>query len=135
MEQAIRRRTMQVTVVCLVAAGILLVLGVAGASASPVLVAALLAIAAGLYLTRPSTSIGVVAGIDVDGLLSMLWVAPALAALPVLLELSATPEELQALGGLLGLAGMANYFLRPLYLLTYAAGAKLSALAGGPTRP
>jgi len=135
MEQAIRRRTMQVTVVCLVAAGVLLALGVARATASLVLAAALLAIAGGLYLTRPSPSIGFVAGIDVDGVLSTLWVAPALAALPILLELGATPAELQALGGLVGLAGMANYFLRPLYLLVYAVGTKLVALAGGPTRP
>lgn len=126
---------MQVTVVCLVAAGILLGLGVVGATASLLLAAALLVIAAGLYLARPSPSVGSVAGIDVDGVLSTLWVAPALAALPVLLELGATPEELQALGGLVGLAGMANYFLRPLYLLVYAVGRKLSALAGGPTRP
>ena len=126
---------MQVTAVCLVAAGILLGLGVVGATASPVLAAVLLALAGGLYLTRPSPALGVVAGVDVDGLLSTLWLAPALAALPVLLEPGATPAEVQALGGLLGLAGMANYFLRPLYLLTYAAGAKLSALAGGPTGP
>jgi len=135
MQQAIRRRTMQVTAVCLVAAGILLGLGVVGATASPVLAAVLLALAGSLYLTRPSPALGVVAGVDVDGLLSTLWLAPALAALPVLLEPGATPAEVQALGGLLGLAGMANYFLRPLYLLTYAAGAKLSALAGGPTGP
>jgi hypothetical protein len=43
-------------------------------------------------------------------------------------EPSATPAEVQALGGLLGLVGMANYFLRPLYLFAYDL---LETLRGG----
>lgn len=120
METAIRTGTMQVTVLCLVAAGTLLALGAIGIPASLGLLAFLLALSAGLYYTRPDATGGHVLGIDVDSLLATLWLAPALAALPVLLEPTATAEELQALGGLVGLAGMVNYFLRPVYLLGYS---------------
>lgn len=132
MEMAIRRVTMQVTVVCLVASATLLALGLAGATASLVLVGLLIALTAGLYRTRPSPSIGYVLGIDVDAVLESLWVAPAVAAVPLVVELGATPAEMQALGGLLGLAGMANYFLRPLYLLGYSVVASLTDGTGGP---
>ncbi len=111
---------MQVTVLCLVAAGILLALGAAGVPASVPLLGLLLALSAGLYYTRPDADGGRVLGIDVDSLLSTLWLAPALAALPVLLEPAASAEELRALGGVVGLAGMLNYFLRPVYLLGYS---------------
>ena len=120
METAIRTGTMQVTALCLVAAGTLLALGLAGIPASPALLLFLLALSAGLYYTRPDADGGRVLGIDVDSLLSTLWLAPALAALAVLLEPAASAEELQALGGLVGLVGMLNYFLRPVYLLAYS---------------
>ena len=97
------------TVLCLVAAGILLALGAAGIPASLGLLVFLLVLSAGLYYTRTDADAGRVLGIDVDGLLSALWLAPALAALPVVLELTASAEELQALGGLVGLVGMLNY--------------------------
>ncbi|WP_276273156.1 hypothetical protein [Haloarcula litorea] len=119
-EQAIRSGSTQVTLLLLVSAGLLLALGLAGLAGSLALVALLGGLAAGLYLTRPDESrLGSVAGVDLDGLLASLWLAPAVAAVPVVLELGATPEEVQALGGLLGLTGMANYFLRPLYLIGY----------------
>ncbi|MFC6756817.1 MULTISPECIES: hypothetical protein [Haloarcula] len=120
MERAIRTGTMQVTALCLVAAGILLALGAAGVPGSLPLLGLLLALSAGLYYTRPDARMGRVAGIDVDSLLSTLWLAPALAALAVAFESTASPAELQALGGLVGLAGMLNYFLRPMYLLAYS---------------
>jgi hypothetical protein len=34
----------------------------------------------------------------------------------------ASPGEVQALGGLLGLVAMANYFFRPVYYAVYATG-------------
>jgi len=119
MEMAIRRGTLQVTAVCLLASAMVLSLGVVGATATPLLVVIFLALSAGLYYSRPDAAVGYVYGLDVDGLLDALWLAPAVAAVPLLLELGATPGEMQALGGLLGLAGMANYFLRPIYLLAY----------------
>ncbi|GGN99844.1 hypothetical protein [Haloarcula pellucida] len=130
-EMAIRSATMQVTILLLVAAGLLLALGVAGVPASLPLVVLLLALAGGLYLTRPDEGgVGFVVGIDVDSLLDSLWLAPAIAAAPLVLELGATPEEVQALGGLLGLAGMANYFLRPVYLLAYGLVRSLTGDSG-----
>ncbi len=120
METAIRTGTMQVTVLCLVAAGILLALGTAGVPASLPLLGLLVALSAGLYYTRPDVTAGRVLGVDVGSLLSTLWLAPALAALAVLLEPAASTEELRALGGVVGLAGMLNYFLRPVYLLCYS---------------
>ena len=45
-----------------------------------------------------------------------LWLAGGLAALVAIVGPAATPEELGALGGVLGLVGMVNYFLRPVYL-------------------
>jgi hypothetical protein len=120
MERAIRTGTMQVTALCLVAAGMLLALGLAGTGASLALVGIFLALSAGLYLTRSTPGVGQIVGVDVDSLLASLWLAPVLAALPLVLEPAASPEELQALGGLLGLVGMVNYFLRPVYLLGYS---------------
>ncbi|WP_262179363.1 hypothetical protein [Haloarcula laminariae] len=120
METAIRTGAMQVTVLCLVAAGTLLALGAAGVPASPALVVFLVALSAGLYYTRPDATAGRVLGLDVDSLLSALWLTPALAAVPVLLEPTASAEELGALGGVIGLVGMLNYFLRPVYLLGYS---------------
>jgi len=121
---------MQVTMLCLVAAGILLALGVAGIPASPALLLFLLALSAGLYYTRPDASVGQVLGIDVDGLLSTLWLAPALAAVTIVFEPSASAAELQALGGLVGLVGMLNYFLRPVYLLAYSLVETIQKLGG-----
>lgn len=126
METAIRRGTTQVTVVFLVAAGIVLALGLVGARATPFIVAVCVGLACGLYLTRPDTELGGVLGVDIDGLLETLWLAPAVAAVPLVFELGATAAEMQALGGLLGLAGMVNYFLRPLYLVVYSVAAALS---------
>jgi hypothetical protein len=133
MEMAIRRGTLQVTAVCLLASAMVLSLGLVGATASPLLVVVFLALSAGLYYSRPDASVGYVYGLDVDGLLDALWLAPAVAAVPLLLELGATPGEMQALGGLLGLAGMANYFLRPVYLLAYGLVRSVTEKTSGPT--
>ncbi|GAA3869767.1 hypothetical protein [Haloarcula argentinensis] len=120
MEAAIRHGTMQVTVLLLVAAALAIGFGVAGVGASLPIVVGLLVLAAVLFVARPDEDrFGPVAGVDMDGIVQSLWLAPLITALPLLVRLSATPGEMQAIGGLLGLAGMANYFLRPVYLLGY----------------
>jgi hypothetical protein len=120
-EAAIREGSLQVTALLLIAAGVLLALGFAGVGGSYFLVASLVALGLVLYAVRPeSHALGRVGGVNLDHLLDSLWVAFVVAALPLMFEPSATPAEVQALGGLLGLAGMANYFVRPLYLLAYS---------------
>jgi hypothetical protein len=120
METAIQTGTMQVTVLCLVASGTLLALGTAGVPASLALIAFLLMLSAGLYSTRPDDDGGRLLGIDIGRLFATLWLAPAISALAVVVEPTASPEELLVLGGVVGLAGMLNYFLRPVYLLVYS---------------
>ncbi|MDT3434047.1 hypothetical protein [Haloarcula sp. 1CSR25-25] len=119
-EAAIRHGTIQVTVLLLVAAALAIGFGVAGVGASLPVVAGLLALTVVLYVARPDGDrFGSAGGVDVDGIVQALWLAPLVTALALVVRLSATPGEMQAIGGLLGLAGMANYFLRPLYLLGY----------------
>ncbi|WP_336336179.1 hypothetical protein [Haloarcula brevis] len=119
-EAAIRHGTMRVTVLLLVAAALAIGLGAAGRGASLPIIAGLLALTAVLYAARSDADrFGPVAGVDVDGVVRSLWLAPLVTVLALLVRLSATPGEMQAIGGLLGLAGMANYFLRPVYLLGY----------------
>ncbi|GCF13675.1 hypothetical protein Harman_16100 [Haloarcula mannanilytica] len=130
-EAAIRHGTMRVTALLLVAAALAIGLGVAGVGASLPIVVALLVLAAVLYAARPDGNrLGPVAGVDVGGIVQSLWLAPLITALPLLVRLSATPGEMQAIGGLLGLAGMANYFLRPVYLLGYDLVSAVSESAG-----
>ena len=50
------------------------------------------------------------------------------AAVAVVLFPEATAGEVQALGGLIGLAGMGNYFLRPVYRLVYGVGRRLAGV-------
>jgi hypothetical protein len=95
------------------------VLGVPGAldvGASPFLVVAYLVAGVGLYVTRDEfADAPTVAGHDLGRYGAVLWLVPLVAAGVTLLALDATAAELQALGGLVGLVGMGNYFLRPVY--------------------
>jgi len=119
-EAAIRHGTMRATVLLLVAAALAIGFGVAGVGASLPIVVGLLVLTAVLFAARPDEDrFGSVAGVDLGGIVQSLWLAPLVTALPLLVRLSATPGEVQAIGGLLGLTGMANYFLRPVYLLGY----------------
>lgn len=101
--------------------------GSGGVTASPVLVAGLLVAAGGL------AALGVVSTrtdwrrVDSHEFLADLWLGPTLAAVVVLFFLDASAGEVQALGGLVGLAGMANYFLRPVYHLCYGLGRRLAS--------
>lgn len=119
--------TFRATVVCLTASLALLVPGTAGISGSPALVVALLAAAGLLFIGREQFDSGRrLAGHDVRYVGRVLWAGPAVAALVVVLSLDATGAELQALGGLVGLVGMANYFLRPVYHALYTAVATVT---------
>lgn len=113
--------TFRATVV-LVAAGMALVLaGTAGLRGTVPLVAGLVAVGGLLFAARdPLSETPRVWGFDAGPVLAALWMGPVVAALVVAVALDATAAEIQALGGLVGLLGMANYFLRPLYRLAYS---------------
>jgi hypothetical protein len=105
------------TVVLLVTSVVLIGPALAGAGSSPLLVGALLLAAGGLTPARERLrELPSAAGYDLDRYGQDLWLGPLLGAGMALYWLGASPEELQALGGVAGLIGMANYFLRPLYL-------------------
>ena len=111
-----QERSLRATAVLLVTSAVLILPGLAGLRGSVVLaivfavIAGLLFVGRGRLATRP-----VVADSEVGPFLTDLWVAPLLSALAIAVVSGASPGELQALGGLAGLAGMANYFLRPAY--------------------
>lgn len=105
------------TIVLLVTSAVLIGPALAGAGASLPLVGVLLVAAAGLAYARGALrDLPAVAGFDLGRYGQDLWLGVLLGAGIGLYGLGVTPEELQALGGVAGLVGMANYFVRPLYL-------------------
>jgi hypothetical protein len=108
--------------VVLVAASLCLVLaGLAGFDSSVGLAGVFVLLAGVLSVAwqRLSGNPGVL-GHDLGAYAAILWVAPLAAAAVSVLYLGATPGELLTLGGLAGLAGMVNYFLRPVYRAGYS---------------
>ncbi len=116
-------RTQRLTVVLLAASLVLGLPGVVGVGPSLGL-AVILAVLAGVLLSVRNrlVSSGRTAGIDLGRYAQDLWVGPAIGVAIVLLLPGATPGELQAVGGVCGLLGMANYFLRPVYASAIALG-------------
>ena len=109
-------RAVRATFVLLVASVGLLAAGLAGTAASPALAAALLGAGGALFAVRDRLDPGpAFAGRDPGSYGRLLWAGPVVAGAVCLAFLGATPAELQSLGGLVGLVGMANYFLRPVY--------------------
>jgi len=126
-----RTATLRLTAALLVASVALVLPGTAGLGGTLPLVALLLGAAAGLYALRDALPAERrVWGVDVAGYVGVAWLGPALAAVLVVVFLGASAGEVQALGGLLGLAGMANYFLRPVYHAVVAGARWVGRLAG-----
>lgn len=67
-----------------------------------------------------------VAGCDLGRYAPDLWLAAFLAAGVLVAFPDATAAELQALGGAVGFAGMANYFLTPVYGFAYSLVAQVN---------
>ena len=112
-----RERSLRATAVLLVTSGVLIVPGIAGLRGSLVLAIAFAVVAGVLFVGRDRLmALPVVADSEVSSYLADLWVAPLLSALAIAVVSGASPGELQSLGGIAGLVGMANYFLRPVYL-------------------
>lgn len=113
--------TFRLTVVLLVTSALVIGAGFAGLGGSVLLVVATLALAGGLYAVRDRLRTAPeVAMHDIGYYADALWMSAVVAAAVFVVGLSASPGELRALGGLVGLVGMANYFLRPLYRLLAA---------------
>lgn len=121
MHRALDRVTMEVTVHLLVAGFALIGASLAGLGATPPLVGVLLLVSIALYAARGRVpSPGPYLRADLRRTLGDVWIATVLAATTSVLALGATAGELQALGGILGLIAMVNYFLRPLYYVAYS---------------
>lgn len=122
-----RERTLHVTAVLVVASFLLIgpsLLGVGG-SWHLTLALGLLAIALTLVQTQRD-AFPVILEFDSGRWVKQLWLAPLVAATVVLLvEPSANPGELRALGGILGLLGIVNYLVRPLYLSLFEIARRL----------
>ncbi|WP_302082225.1 hypothetical protein [Salinibaculum rarum] len=115
--------TFRLTVVLLLASLLLIGPGLAGFGGSLLLVVDVLLVAAGLYAVRDRLATAPeVLTHDLGHYAAALWTSGVVAAAVLLFRLSATPDELVALGGLVGLLGMVNYFLRPVYRLLVVVG-------------
>jgi len=105
------------TVVLLAASVVVIAPGAVGLGGSPLFVVGALVLAGGLYAARDRLDDAPeVFGHDLGAYGRALWLAPVVAAVVFAVGLDTTPGELRALGGIVGLVGMANYFLRPVYL-------------------
>lgn len=116
-------RTQRLTVVLLAASLTLVGPGVAGLGASLSL-SVVLGIGAGVLLAVRDrlAAVGRWHGLDLGHYLRDVWAGPLVGAAVVLGAPGATPGEVQALGGICGLLGMLNYFLRPVYVALYGLG-------------
>lgn len=117
------RTTLDVTYVGLVAALLLIVLGRLGVAAGPLVVLALAGLAGVAWLGRDAlAAVRPRLGVPLGRYFALTWAGPLLAIAVTLVGFDATPGELEALGGLVGLLAMVNYFLRPVYYALLAAG-------------
>lgn len=125
-------RLLQATAVLLLASATLILPALAGLGTSLPLAAGLAVLGGAIFAVRERLAVvGPIARIPVGGYLVVAWLAPLVGAAAVVLSPGASPGELQALGGLLGLAGMANYFLRPVYALVLGAVRAVDRRVGG----
>jgi len=123
-------RSLRLTVVCLVTSALLILPAVAGVGPSLPVAGLLAAVAAGCYAVRDRlASLPTLIGYDLGRYGPDLPFAALLGSLVVAAGPAGTPAELQALGGLVGLAGMVNYFVRPLYLALFSLARRLVSRA------
>lgn len=134
--QRLGRAVTVLTAILVVASVALIGPGLAGLGASPFLAISLGAATGLLYAVRDRLGdVRRVAGVDLGAVLGVAWVGALLAVVLIIAVPGASPGEVQATGGLCGLAGMANYFLRPVYGLVYGTVRRLDrALSGSGQR-
>lgn len=116
-----RERTLTLTFVFLTASVALIGPSLLGLHPSPPVLAVLLAAGGLLAALRPALAeLPMVMGYNVGPHARELWLGPVVGVvMAVLLAPGGSPGELQTVGGIAGLVGMFNYFLRPLYLYVY----------------
>lgn len=118
----------RLTLALLAGAAVLVALGTLGVGGSVFLVAGVAALAVALVALGEALLDSPWRRIDPHGFAADLWVGVLVAAVAVAAFPGANPGEVQALGGLIGLAGMCNYFLRPVYRLAYGVGRQLAGV-------
>jgi hypothetical protein len=128
MDRRLDGAVMRATAILLTAGLSLVAVGTAGVAASLPLVLASVVLAGVTRVVTDAVEVPATDGVTVRTVATDLWIGPALAAVVLVLWLDATPGEVQALGGMVGLVGMLNYFLRPFYHLIYELGQRLAAL-------
>jgi len=112
---------LRVTLVSLVAGFCLIVAGLAGSRATFALAIELLALAGVVSVAVSTAEKRDLLAFDRHRYAADLPLAPSVAAVATLVFLGSSPGEVQAVGGGLGLLGMSNYFLRPVYHALYRA--------------
>jgi hypothetical protein len=127
MDRRLDGAVMRATGVVLTAGLSLVAVGTAGVAASLPLVLASVVLAGVTRVVTDAVEVPATDGVTVRTVATDLWIGPALAAVVLVGWLDATPGEVQALGGMVGLVGMLNYFLRPFYHLIYGLGQRLTA--------
>jgi len=127
MDQRLTGAVFRLTVVLVTAGFCLVGAGAAGLSGSLVLVAVLFGLGAIAYALAPMAEGTEIDRLDTPGVVPVVWGGPVAAGVVILAFLGASAGEVQALGGLLGLAGMVNYFLRPVYQLLYGLASRVAA--------
>lgn len=126
--EALRRRSHHATVTLLITSVVLIGPALAGVGSTLPLAVVIGAFAGLLWQVRETLAkLPTVVGYDLGEHARHVWVGVLFGAVVVLGTLGTPPVELQAYGGLAGLVGMVNYFVRPLYLFL---AASLGRLAG-----
>ncbi|WP_415379758.1 hypothetical protein [Halosimplex sp. TS25] len=128
MDRTLDGVVMRATVVLLVAGLCLVTAGTAGIESSLPLAFAVAVLGAGLRLVATTVDAPDGGGIGVREVATDLWIGPVLAAVVLVAWLDASPGEVQALGGVVGLLGMLNYFLRPFYHLLYGIAGRVAGV-------
>lgn len=111
------RAVLQVTATLLGTGFLLVGLGAAGVASGLALVVAGAAATAGLYALVERLPPGRLGPVDSYLDRTVPVAITTLATVIAAVWAGASPGELQTLGGVVGLLGMANYFLRPVYHL------------------
>lgn len=127
MHDRIDRVTRVVTSVSLVAAALLLAPGFAGLSPSASLAGGVFVLALVAFVFRDQ----LVPYFDYPWLephVDSAWVGPLVAAFLLVSFRGATPGELQTVGAVVGLIGMFNYLLRPIYFVITDVAVRISRL-------